>query len=691
MKKITTLLALLPTVLIGQSLVTQTPQNRSALLEDFTGIHCGYCPEGHTIMASLEAMHGTKIAVVGIHAGSFAVPGAGEPDFRTPEGTAIDAYFTIGGYPAGVINRHVFDGEDDLGRGAWEGAVAEMLALPSPVNLGVESSYDAGTNELTVNVELYYTADSPPGDDYISVLVKEDHLDGPQTDYGPSGNHANYDHVHVLRGYVTDTWGDMVVNPTMGSTITRSYTMTVPAAWNIANCRVVAFVSEDHSEVYQGSDIAADGGTTLVIGEFADSAPVYVGVPNGTPAAVNTVFTNLLGSTEDYIVTLTSMGAPAGWSSELQVNGAAVTSPATAQVSAGDDLNMDVSIMPDATPGVASYLLSVASSSNPAAPVLERVMNVISGVTDLVVTHNGAEQWEPLYTDGLAQAGNTAYAAVTKDKFLNFASEGALAGVNNYYVNVSWTFPSLTDDEVVALSALMDAGSDVMIAGQDIGWDQSGVTGAYGTAATQAFYSDYMHATYVADGSTAQNLVNFIDGDFVFGDVPNSSIAAVFGTNTYPDQITPIAPAVGIIHYNTNTNLIGGLRCETGNYKVVYFGVGPEQMSNADVAHSMVSLSHDWFYGVVSVEEFDALLASTLGQAYPVPANDQITIPFSDLRTNATLEVYDVTGRSVMQKNIANGTTQVTLDVAGLGAGLYRYALRTAEGLGAAKAFQVVK
>ena len=143
--------------------------------------------------------------------------------------------------------------------------------------------------------------------------------------------------------------------------------------------------------------------------------------------------------------------------------------------------------------------------------------------------------------------------------------------------------------------------------------------------------------------------------------------------------------------YNTNTNLIGGLRCETGNYKVVYFGVGPEQMSNADVAHSMVSLSHDWFYGVVSVEEFDALLASTLGQAYPVPANDQITIPFSDLRTNATLEVYDVTGRSVMQKNIANGTTQVTLDVAGLGAGLYRYALRTAEGLGAAKAFQVVK
>ena len=103
MKKIVTLIAFIPTVLLAQSLVTQTPQNRTALLEDFTGIHCGYCPEGHTIMASLEAMHGSRIAVVGIHAGGFAVPGTGEPDFRTPAGTAIDSYFTISGTPASSI------------------------------------------------------------------------------------------------------------------------------------------------------------------------------------------------------------------------------------------------------------------------------------------------------------------------------------------------------------------------------------------------------------------------------------------------------------------------------------------------------------------------------------------------------------------------------------------------------------
>ncbi len=240
MRKIATLLIAAPLCANAQSLVSTGPQNRTALLEDFTGIHCGYCPEGHVIMASLEAALTDRIVGVGVHAGGYAVPGTGEPDFRTPEGTAIDAHFTISGYPAGVINRHLFGGLDDLGRGAWEGAVNDILAMPSPVNVGVESTYDGGTQELTVHVHALYTADSPLGNDYVSVLVMENHLVGWQTDYA-NGNHTNYDHMHVLRHYLTDTWGEDVGNPTAGSTIDRIYTYTVPATWNIANCDVVAF------------------------------------------------------------------------------------------------------------------------------------------------------------------------------------------------------------------------------------------------------------------------------------------------------------------------------------------------------------------------------------------------------------------------------------------------------------------
>lgn len=156
MKKFLTLFAFTPVLALSQSLVSTSPQNRTVLLEDFTGIHCGYCPEGHVIANALEAQYGPRIAVVGVHAGPFATPDTGEPDLRTTAGTAIDAYFTISGYPAGVINRRVFGGLDDLGRGAWEGAVGEVLELPSPVNLGMASSFDAATRDLQVSVELLF-------------------------------------------------------------------------------------------------------------------------------------------------------------------------------------------------------------------------------------------------------------------------------------------------------------------------------------------------------------------------------------------------------------------------------------------------------------------------------------------------------------------------------------------------------
>ena len=55
MKKTLTLLGLIPALASAQTLVNTTPENRTALLEDFTGINCGYCPEGHVIMAALEA------------------------------------------------------------------------------------------------------------------------------------------------------------------------------------------------------------------------------------------------------------------------------------------------------------------------------------------------------------------------------------------------------------------------------------------------------------------------------------------------------------------------------------------------------------------------------------------------------------------------------------------------------------
>jgi len=687
MKHITTLLALAPVAAFGQSLVSTQPENRTAFLEEFTGIHCGYCPEGHAISENLENMWKDRYVAINVHAGGYAVPAQGEPDFRTTDGTAIDAFFTVGGYPAGAVNRHVFNGADDLGRGAWEGACNEMLALSSPVNVGVESSYDAGTSTLTVHVVGYYTANSPAGNDRLSVAITESHIIGYQADY-TNGTQANYDHKHVLRDIInTDTWGEDIGNPTAGELIERTYTYTVPAEWVVANCNVVAFIGEYQSDVYQAREVALDGGTTLIIGSFAGNGSPYRPGSNGNNTAFDGSFTNALGADAEYSVTLEAVDAPGTWTAYFEMNGIEYPNTATVNITNGNAQGINVVVQPDAAVGIGTYKLSIASTANPGAPVVEQEYSVISGVRDLVVTSPGAEAWEALYFDAMNYEPGRA--KTTKQTFTNFGLANALGDVNNIYCNVSWTFPCLTDDMVQALQTFMDAGGNLMIAGQDIGWDNSGASGSYGTPVTQAFYADYLHAEFVADGSSTDNQANFEDGDAVFGTVPTSAIANVFNNNTYPEQITPIAPAVPILRYN-NATKIGGLRAQTTNHKVVYFGVGPEQMANAAVGALMVSLSHDWFYGIVSVEEFDAAL-NNLGRPYPSPTADVVNIPVNGVEGDATLEVFDATGRVVLAQNLTGSRTLVTLNVEGLNNGLYSVRVRSNAGVGQAATFQVVR
>ena len=44
------------------TLVDKQPQNRAALLEEFTGVNCGYCPAGHVLTNQLSSWLSMKAA-----------------------------------------------------------------------------------------------------------------------------------------------------------------------------------------------------------------------------------------------------------------------------------------------------------------------------------------------------------------------------------------------------------------------------------------------------------------------------------------------------------------------------------------------------------------------------------------------------------------------------------------------------
>ncbi|PSK88017.1 Omp28-related outer membrane protein [Taibaiella chishuiensis] len=245
--------------------VSTAPQNRKVLLEEFTGIHCVWCPDGHKRANELKAAKPQgSVVIVNIHTGGYATPGSGEPDFRTAEGNAIAAIpgTNITGYPTGSINRHLFTGQSGfaINRGDWSRYADSTLAKSSYVNVALQGTLNVATRLLTVNVEAYYTANSPVPTNKLTVMLLEDEVLGPQT--GGVANYpamvnpdGTYTHNHMLRKTLSPgLTGEVINTTTSGTTVTKQYTYTVPAqfvnnAATLGNLQIIAFMAESDAEV----------------------------------------------------------------------------------------------------------------------------------------------------------------------------------------------------------------------------------------------------------------------------------------------------------------------------------------------------------------------------------------------------------------------------------------------------------
>ena len=53
--------------LFAQSFVSTTAENKNVVLEEFTGIHCGYCPDGHVMAQNFSNANPGDVVVINLH------------------------------------------------------------------------------------------------------------------------------------------------------------------------------------------------------------------------------------------------------------------------------------------------------------------------------------------------------------------------------------------------------------------------------------------------------------------------------------------------------------------------------------------------------------------------------------------------------------------------------------------------
>ncbi|MDY0014891.1 MAG: Omp28-related outer membrane protein [Bacteroidales bacterium] len=250
--------------------VNTMPQNRTVLLEEFTGVNCGYCPDGHRRADSTVAANPGVIYNINIHAGSFAA------NYKTNVGALLNNYFYVTGYPTGMVSREVVNENGTykypISRGSWGYVAAQLYIKPSYVNVAAKTTIDVNTRQMTCTVQAYFTANSAAvnGKNYIHVALIQDSIWGPQSNgkaFYPqmwSDSLGKYCHNHMLRELILGVDGENMGGTSSGTTYQKTFTYDIPLTYQdgsnpavdavLEHLSVIVFITEgepSNKEEYQ--------------------------------------------------------------------------------------------------------------------------------------------------------------------------------------------------------------------------------------------------------------------------------------------------------------------------------------------------------------------------------------------------------------------------------------------------------
>ena len=282
----------------AQTFVSTSPENKKALVEKFTGINCNYCPCGDVVIYGAIENNPENIIVIKIHEGGYAVPGSGQPDFRTIYGDAISGQSLNTGNPQVSVNRHFFPDYSSGGGTAISAcysnasgiamqspptyAIDQVLAEPAYLNIAAQAEVNYSTNTLTVNTEVYYTGISPTPNNYLNIAIVQDNTIAYQAGSSLAAGGANFVHNDRLVDLITGQWGEEITTAE-GSLIQTTHSYNIPESYNdipviLDDIKVIVYVTESTQEVINVSRAEMQY-NTLSYDLSIDSidSPVYAG------------------------------------------------------------------------------------------------------------------------------------------------------------------------------------------------------------------------------------------------------------------------------------------------------------------------------------------------------------------------------------------------------------------------------
>jgi len=269
-------------------------------------------------------------------------------------------------------------------------------------------------------------------------------------------------------------------------------------------------------------------------------------------------------------------------------------------------------------------------------------------------------------------------------------SEKGCPGIVNLqdYQSVVWftgddRVTTLTNEEQDVIAEFLDAGGNLLLTGQNIGYDLA----ANGSESDLSFYTNYLHSEFVSDSSTATMMLGTSGHPITNGLFINLTGPAESANNqTSPDVISPIAPATTILNYIPG--FTGAAVCYENagtGARMVYLAFGFEGIAGPQTtsAKDLLQKIFDWFQMSTSVEqksgEKNIPKKFNLQQNYPNPFNATTYIKYSiPEKTFVTIKLYNMLGKELavlVSENKNPGNHKLCFNGSYLASGIYFYKL----------------
>ncbi len=686
-------LALLFNSISAQIIAPRNKMFSQPLIEVFSGINCNFCDPGDQVLNSMVTANGScPVNIIEYNAGIDARPAnSNQTDLRSSCGDTILGFFNIPATPLAIINRE--SGSLKI-YPEWANAFSFQKNNLTPVNLGMKVDYDSTLRELNILVEIYPLQTENIHSCILNLMLTENRVKGYQKMYGGNENY-NYFHNYVFRSPITACFGDTIKSLVPGAPFQVRYLYRLPESVNPDLSRVIGFVTSSiyPVEFYTSESIPVSGGRTFVDGVLSDDQDEEVIVKPGEDIVRELNYQSMAAS-KQVVQFKFIFDKPDFWDLTVEVDGKQFADTISYEFQPGERKNIQIVFATHGYNGFADFELVITPNSTksqcPSIPHSKKLKCKPAECGTIVVYNtskrtdglpNTVNLWKPI-TDALDCFLCKDYVILKDFEFERMFTLDTSKVPKAIYYQVGWGIPLVSSTNYAILRRLMDKGTALFMAGQDISYQMgSNLPGSFTNANSRYFHNIYLSAKYVWNGDSTLHHINGITTDPVFGQLKSSDLKPVYNTattlNLFPDVISSTsANAKTFLSYDDGR--ICGYYFNRPPHKVIFLGVGVEMIEDMKFRKDLITTAHIWMLGCDKLISGVAdLKSSAFAEVYPTCSAGELNVGISILQDRMKMYLYNLNGQLLHVFQIKNGSQ--VLDLSGLSQGVYLYKLLFAE------------